>query len=90
VGKKVEYFCSGDPSAFPALNSGSGDGLQWFAKTGFPTVKRDGFVLATLPYGKKLASGSFVCLSETTGVTCANTKAGIGFKMAKAGVTFIS
>lgn len=89
VGKKVEYFCSGDPTAFPdKLNAGSG--LDWFAGTGFPWVKKDGFTLATLPYGKKLAAGSFVCLSETTGVTCGDSATGIGFKMAKAGVTIIS
>jgi hypothetical protein len=89
VGTKVEYFCSGDATAFPALEN-AGSGLEWFAGTGFPTVKKDGHVLATLPYGKKIADGSFVCISETTGVTCGDTATGIGFKMAKAGVTFIS
>jgi hypothetical protein len=89
VTKKVEYFCSGDPTAFPAFSNG-GDGLEWFAASGFPTVKYSGFTLATLPYGHKLVDGSFVCLSEKSGVTCGNTATGIGFTMAKAGVTFIS
>ncbi len=88
VGTKVEYFCSGDPTAFPDLKN-AGSGLEWFKGTGFPTVKKNGFTLATLPYGKKLADGTFVCLSETTGVTCGDSKTGIGFKMAKAGVTII-
>ncbi|MBA3022223.1 hypothetical protein [Propionicimonas sp.] len=89
VGNKVEYFCSGDPTAFPALNN-AGYGLEWFASSGFPKVKYSDFTLATLPYGKKLADGSFVCLSEKSGITCGDTSTGIGFKMAKAGVTFIS
>ncbi len=88
VGKKVEYFCSGDPTAYPALDSGYG--LEWFASSGYPTVKYSGLVLATLPYKEKLADGSFVCLSQTTGVTCGDMNTGLGFTMAKAGVTFIS
>jgi hypothetical protein len=89
VGTKVEYFCSGDPTAFPDKTN-AGSGLDWFAGTGFPWVKKDGFTLATLPYGKKLVAGSFVCLSENTGVTCGNSATGVGFKMAKAGVTILS
>lgn len=88
VGKKVEYFCSGDPTAYPAVDSDYG--LEWFAGSGYPTVKYSGLVLATLPYQEKLADGSFVCLSQTTGVTCGDMNTGLGFTMARAGVTFIS
>lgn len=88
VGKKVEYFCSGDPTAYPAVDSDYG--LEWFASSGYPTVKYSGLVLATLPYQEKLADGSFVCLSQTTGVTCGDMNTGLGFTMARAGVTFIS
>ena len=89
VTKKVQYFCSGDPTAFPSLQNASND-LDWFKTSGFPTVKYNGFTLATLPYGQKLVDGNFICLSESSGVTCANSKLGVGFKMAKAGVTLIS
>jgi len=89
VTKKVQYFCSGDPTAFPSLQNAGGD-IDWFKVSGFPTVKYSGFTLATLPYGQKLVDGNFICLSESSGITCANTVLGIGFKMAKAGVILIS
>lgn len=88
VTKKVAYFCSGDPTAFPATENAGGD-IDWWQGTGYPKVKYNGFTLVTLPYGKKLAAGNFVCLSAKNGVTCANTGAGIGFRMARAGVTML-
>lgn len=83
---KAEYFCSGDPEAFPQTISES---VAWWKTTGYPSVKYDGFKLAVLPYGKKIANGSLVCLSEKVGVTCGNTATGTGFRVALAGVTFI-
>lgn len=88
VTKKVAYFCSGDPTAFPATENAGGD-IDWWQGTGYPKVKYNGFTLVTLPHGKKLAAGNFVCLSAKNGVTCANTGAGIGFRMARAGVTML-
>ncbi len=80
------YFCSGDPEAFPQTISES---VAWWKTTGYPSVKYSGFKLAVLPYGKKIADGSYVCLSEKVGVTCGNTATGKGFRVALAGVTFI-
>lgn len=88
VTDKVAYFCSGDPTAFPATENAGGD-IDWWQGTGYPKVKYNGFTVVTLPYGKKLAAGDFVCLSAKTGVSCANTSAGIGFRMARAGVTML-
>ena len=51
--------------------------------------KSDSFTLAVLPYGKKIANGAYVCISEKVGVTCGNTQTGKGFRVALAGVTFI-
>lgn len=87
VTKTVAYFCSGDPTAFPATTNT--DDVKWWKGTGFPKVKHGGFTLVTLPYGKKLAAGNFVCLSARTGVSCANTVTGRGFRMARAGVTIL-
>lgn len=88
VTKTVAYFCSGDPTAFPSTENAGGD-IDWWQGTGYPTVKYNGFTVVTLPYGKKMAAGNFVCLSAKNGVTCANTAAGIGFRMARAGVTIL-
>lgn len=83
---KAEYFCSGDPEAFPQTSSES---VAWWKPAGYPSVKYNGFTLAVLPYGKKIANGSYVCISEKVGVTCGNTQTGKGFRVALAGVTFI-
>lgn len=88
VTKTVAYFCSGDPTAFPSTENVGGD-IDWWQGTGYPKVKYNGFTLVTLPYGKKMAAGKFVCLSAKDGVTCANTTAGVGFRMARAGVTIL-
>ena len=80
----ADYFCSGGAEALPMTN---GLFVDWWKTTGFPSVKYDGFKLATLPYGKKLVYKRFVCLSEKSGVTCVNTDNRAGFKVAKSGVT---
>lgn len=46
----ADYFCSGGAEALPMTN---GLFVDWWRTTGFPSVKYDGFKLATLPYGKK-------------------------------------
>lgn len=83
---KAEYFCSGDPEAFPQTSSES---VGWWKPTGYPSVKYNGFTLAVLPYGKRIANAAYVCISEKVGVTCGNTLTGKGFRVALAGVTFI-
>lgn len=88
VGPKggATYFCSGDPEALPLT---SGESVGWWKASGYPSVKYDGFRLAVLPYGKKIAHAPYVCSSEKVGVTCGNTETGKGFRVALAGVTFI-
>lgn len=81
---RADYFCSGGTESLPMTN---GLYVDWWRTTGFPSVKYDGFRMATLPYGEKLVYGRFVCLSEKSGVTCVNTDTKAGFKVAKAGVT---
>ena len=89
--KTVNYFCSGDPEANPALeDSDSVASTGWWKATGWPSVELDGRKLATLPYGKALARGQFVCASATTGVTCANTEIRKAFEMSRSGATRIS
>ena len=78
-----DYFCSGDPSAWPVHGSTQ---VAWQKDTGFPFVKFDGQTLATLPYGRALSHGRYLCASETNGVTCADTRSGHGFRVARAGV----
>lgn len=80
---KAQYFCSGGAEALPMTN---GMNVDWWKTTGFPSVKYDGFKLATLPYGEKLVHGRFVCASQKSGVTCVNTDNGTGFTVSKAGV----
>lgn len=77
------YFCSGDPSAWPVRGE---QRVAWHKNTGFPFVSFDGQTLATLPYGRALKYGRYLCRSETVGVTCANTSTGHGFRVARAGV----
>lgn len=88
--KGPHYFCSGDPQSMPQLqDSDSAETTGWWKATGWPSVTLDGQKLATLPYGKALVVGDYVCASATNGMTCANTATGKGFRMARAGVTFI-
>ncbi len=89
--KGADYFCSGDPEADPRLEDSDAVGSTgWWKPTGWPSVKLDDHLLATLPYGKSLVAGDYICASATNGVTCANTATGKGFRMARAGVGFIS
>lgn len=83
----ADYFCSGGAEALPQTD---GEYVAWWKTTGFPSVKYDGQRLAVLPYGRTLVAGDFVCLSEKVGVTCGNIATGKGFRVALAGVTFIS
>lgn len=86
----ADYFCSGDPGSLPQVeDSDSAASTRWWPATGWPSVKLDGQKLATLPYGKSLVAGDYVCASARDGVTCANTATGKGFRMARAGVAFI-
>ena len=82
----VDYFCSGGAEALPQTN---GLYTAWWKSTGYPAVTYDGQKMATLPYGKKLVHGKLICLSEQSGITCGNTSTGAGFKISRAGVTFI-
>jgi hypothetical protein len=89
-GSGADYFCSGDPEANPQLeDSDSAASTGWWKATGWPSVKLDGQKLATVPYRKAVVSGDYVCASATSGVTCANTSTGKGFRVARAGVAFI-
>ena len=85
--KKSEYFCSGGAEVLPQSD---GEYTEWWRPTGFPAVTYDGQKMATLPYGSKLLCGTYVCLSEQAGITCGNTATGAGFRIARAGVTFIT
>lgn len=80
----TDFFCANDPAGSPWVG---GEETKWW-KSDFGSVKDGDDKAAVLPYGKKLATGDFVCVSDKIGVTCANTKRGIGFTLAKAGVTF--
>lgn len=82
----TQYFCSGDPSAFPVKGH---DEVKWNLETDFGFVGYDGFALAVLPYGKTLRHGSFQCTSAESGVTCTSTATGPGFTIALAGVTLV-
>ncbi len=83
----VDYFCSGGAEALPQTN---GLYTAWWKSTGYPAVTYDGQKMATLPYGRKLVHGNLICLSEQSGITCGNTSTGAGFKISRAGVTFIT
>ena len=78
------WFCSGDPSTMPVKGSTQ---VAWQQGTGFAFVKYKGQTLATLPYGKTLRHGDYICRSERSGVTCASLTSKHGFKVARAGIT---
>ncbi len=83
---QARYACGAEPAATPLVDTAS---TAWWTDTGYPSVETEDGEFAVLPYGKKLALGSFVCFSENTGVTCGNTDSGKGFKVSRAGVLFI-
>jgi len=85
--KSVDYFCSGGAEALPQTK---GEYTSWWKPTGYPSVTYDGQKMATLPYGRKLVHGTLICLSEKSGITCGNTTTGDGFKISRAGVTFLT
>ena len=85
--KDAGYFCSGGAEALPQTD---GEYTTWWKSSGYPSVKYDGQTMATLPYGKKLKYGSFVCASEEAGITCGNVGNGAGFRVSRAGVTLIT
>lgn len=85
AGEKAAYFCSGEPTAFPVKGT---DQVAWHDGTGFPFVNYTGFTLAVLPYGKKIMGGVFICDSESSGVTCANSATSRGFRISMAGPEF--
>lgn len=84
--KKADYFCSGGAEALPQTD---GEYTNWWRSTGYPSVTYDKQKMATLPYGRKLVHGAYICLSEQSGITCGNTSTGAGFRISRAGVTFI-
>ena len=86
VSDEVGYFCSGGVESLPQTN---GEYVDWWKPTGWPSVTYDGWTLATLPYGKKLRLGDFVCDSQNSGITCGNRMTGQGFRVALAGVSLI-
>lgn len=83
----ADYFCSGGAESLPQTN---GIYTGWWKPTGYPAVTYDGQKMATLPYGRKLVHGHLICLSEQSGITCGNTSTGVGFRISRAGVTFIT
>ena len=86
VSDEVGYFCSGGVESLPQTD---GDYTEWWRSRGWPSVNYDGWTLATLPYGKKLRLGDFVCESQNVGITCGNPMTGQGFRVALAGVSLI-
>lgn len=82
----ADYFCSGGAESLPQT---SGEYTAWWKPTGFPKVRYGGQDMATLPYGDKLVHGNYICGSEQSGITCGNASTGAGFKISRAGVTFI-
>lgn len=86
VSDEVGYFCSGGVESLPQTN---GEYVDWWKPTKWASVKYDGWTLATLPYGKKLKLGDFLCASQDTGISCGNAATGQGFAVALAGVTLI-
>ena len=83
TGTGPDYFCSGDPSAYPVKGQPA---VGWHAKTGYPWVSYESLKLAVLPYGKRLRAAGYVCLSAKEGVTCGNTATRQGFRVSLAGV----
>lgn len=86
VREEAAYFCSGGAEALPQT---SGEYVGWWKGKDLPAVRYQGQRLAVLPYGRKLARGDYVCLSEEAGVTCGNPDTGKGFRVARAGVDLI-
>lgn len=86
VSDEVGYFCSGGVESLPQTN---GEYVDWWKPTKWASVKYDGWTLATLPYGKTLKLGDFLCSSANTGIICGNSETGQGFAVAVAGVTLI-
>lgn len=82
----ADYFCSGGAESLPQTN---GLYVGWWKKAKLPSVTYDGQKLAVLPYGRKIAKGSYVCASEKAGITCGNPTTGKGFRVALAGVDLI-
>ncbi len=85
--ERAEWQCAGGIAAWPAPDS---DRVEW-ARSGFGTVIRSEETgdqrFMSLPYGKALKNGEYVCESRETGVTCKNGS-GVGFRVNKAGVKF--
>ena len=89
--KHAAYFCSGDPEADPALeNTDSASSTSWWKATGWPSVELDGQKLATVPSGKALVAGDFVCSSTTGDVTCGDSTTGAVFRISRIGVEWFS
>lgn len=80
----TEWICGGDRSASPSPGAAE---TTWWKGTDFPTVKRGGSTWVTLPVGKKLVAGDFLCLSTETGITCGNVPISAGFSLSRTAVT---
>ena len=62
---------------------------QWWMAHEFPTtIGLGGSEEPVLPYGWAIRAGAFICISRTTGVTCANEKTGAEFTTNQSKTTF--
>lgn len=79
------WICADDAVATPEPHRPS---TQWWQRTGFPTLNQAGRTKVTLPVGKKLIAGDFLCLSRPDDITCGNVAIGAGFTLSPEGVKF--
>ncbi len=77
------WICADDVATVPEPHRPS---TQWWQHTGFPTVTRAGRTRVTLPVGKKLIAGDFLCLSRPGDITCGNLAIGAGFTLTRESV----
>ena len=77
------WICADDVVTVPEPHRPS---TQWWQHTGFPTVTQAGRTRVTLPVGKKLIAGDFLCLSRAGDITCGNLAVGAGFTLSREGV----
>lgn len=80
------FTCDPDAAAPPVRGRAS---TAWVAAGGgvWATPEVGGEV-ATLPYGRSIAVGDYVCASEEAGVTCAHGPTGHAMLLRRAGIVF--
>ncbi|MCE1174718.1 MAG: hypothetical protein LWW77_08950 [Propionibacteriales bacterium] len=77
------WICADDVVTVPEPHRPS---TKWWQGTGFPTLTHAGLTRVTLPVGKKLIAGDFLCLSRPADITCGNLAIGAGFTLSREGV----